>query len=187
MKRFFKRKFRTEKKFWSKIELKKKNIFFSQKDFWRNVRYFLCLSSIKRFVIIDHYQIEQRQRNTSIGMKFVFISQILWIPGIRGLLWFTVVSNFKVEWNYNFISNWRLEISAFRLLVTHWLLSFLAPLLSLTPSNHALKASSPSLSNDVFWEWVKLNFFHKLSSVQQQSMTTLTIYVNFQWIISDVW
>ncbi len=99
--------------------MKKENISFSQIYFSRNVRYFLCLSSIKRFVIIDHYQIEQRK--TSIDMKFVFISRILWIPGIRGLLSFTVVSNFKVEWNYKFISNWRLEISAFRLLATHWL------------------------------------------------------------------
>jgi hypothetical protein len=123
-----------------------------------------------------------------IEKEFVFISRILWILGIRGLLSFIVVSNFKVEWNYKFISNWRLEISsAFRLLVTHWLLSFLAPLLSLTPSNHAFKASSPSLSNDVFWKWVKLNFFYKLSSVQQEPMTTLTIYVNFQWIIFNVW
>jgi hypothetical protein len=61
---FCKRNFLKENKFWSKIELKQ------EKYFSRNVRYFLCLSSIKRFVIFVHYQIEQRK--ILINMKFVF-------------------------------------------------------------------------------------------------------------------
>ena len=68
-----------------------------------------------------------------------------------------------------------------------------------------------SLLSDVFCEWVKLvledikiitfeymieillNVFQKLqsrislSSVQQHPITIVNIYVNFQWIISNVW
>jgi len=133
MKRFFKRKFRTEKKFWSKIELKKKNISFSQNYF-------------QEIIVKLNKGTPQPVWNL---FSFLGFFESLGFVGFFGSL---LCPTSKL----NEITNWRLEILAFRLLVTHWLLSFLAPLLSLTPSNHAFKAS---LSNDVFWEWVKLNFF----------------------------
>ena len=70
MKRFFKRKFRKEKKFWSKIELKKKKISFFQKCFSRT----FSVSLISK-TFCNTWSISHRTKENLDQYEFVFISR----------------------------------------------------------------------------------------------------------------